>query len=145
MFRTLISLALFSLIIVGCATKRVSSVDPDARARIGYAATAHYPGNPQAATTSVMAAAIDHPRDEQIEIINLSDNAIPSPTIWVNGAYLRQLTTLPPRGDVIIAYDGLLQGGNTASDFKRAQQPVTKVELQTGGALYTVLGPAVKH
>ena len=46
---------------------------------------------------------------------------------------------------IAFRYGGLLQAGNTASDFAHAAQPVTKVELQTGSALYTVLGPAVKH
>jgi hypothetical protein len=130
---------------IGCAAKKVSSVDPDARARIGYAATTTYPANPRQATTAVLAAAIDYPREKSIEILNLSDNAIATPTLWVNGNYLRQLATIPPRGAIAVRYAGLLQSGYTAMDFERANQPVTKVELHTTGGLYQVLGPAVKR
>ena len=145
MSRAIVTLTVVSLIACGCNTTRVSHVDPDARARIGYAATAQYPANPKAATASVLAAAVDHPRDKQIEVLNLSDNAVTTPTVWVNGAYLRQLATLPPRGAVSIRYSELLQAGQTANDFERAAQTVTKVELQSGGSLYSVLGPAVKR
>jgi hypothetical protein len=130
---------------VGCSTGEVYRVDPDARARIGYAATKSYPGNAKAATQRVMTAALAQPRDNQLRILNLSDNAITTPTVWVNGAYLRQIPTLAPRGSQTVPYETLLQAGNTANDFERANQSVVKVELETGEGLFTVLGPSIEQ
>ena len=135
---------LVCLTLIGCAVKRVSQVDPTARDAIAYAATARYPGNPQWRTDKVQAAAVVDTDAEQVQVFNLSDNAIASPTVWVNGTFLRRVPTIAPRGSVTIGYGALLQAGDPAMDFKRARQPVTKVELQTADGLYTVQGPSRK-
>ena len=130
------------VVVAGCATKRVSGVDPEARQQIGYAATATYPGNPYQRPDKVNAsAAVDH-EDEEIQIYNLSDNAIVSPKVWVNGAYVRQLPTIGPRAAATVEYRGLLQAGEPSMDFKRAGQAVSKVEIQTADGLFTVQGPS---
>jgi len=87
---------------------------------------------------------VDDRENDEIQILNLSDNAIPDPTIWVNGTYVRRVPTIAPRGSSTIGYSGLLQAGQTAMDFKRANQPVTKVELQTADGLFQVQGPSRK-
>jgi len=140
-----VCLAIGCLIWAGCEAQRVSNVDPNARAAIGYAATAHYPGNAMNSTANVLVGALDRPGEKRIELLNLSDNAVPDAKVWVNGAYVRQIGTLPPRGTTSVDYSGMLQAGQTAMDFARAEQAVTKVEIETGNVLYRVLGPAVKR
>jgi hypothetical protein len=130
--------------LTGCTTNRVAQVDPEARAAIGEAATASYTGQPQR-SDRLQVAAVDHPNSKEIELINLTPNAVPSPSVWVNGAYVRRLPTIPPQGTATVKYAGLLQAGQPANDFAIARQTVTKVELQTGEGLFTVLGPAIKR
>ena len=142
-------IAIASLVVLtcvfGCSTSKLSRVDPEARARIGYAATARYPGNAKLATDRVQVAVLADPDDNELKLLNLSDNAITTPTLWVNGAYVRQIPTLPPRGTHTVPYETLLQAGNTANDFDRANQAVVKAELETGEGLFTVLGPAIEQ
>ena len=130
--------------VAGCTTNRVAQVDPDARAAIGDAATASYSGQPQR-SEKVQVAVVDHPDSNQIELINLTPNAILSPTVWVNGAYVRRLPTLAPQGTATVKYAGLLQAGQPANDFASSKQPLVKVEIQTSEGLFTVLGPAIKR
>lgn len=140
-----VAVAIGSFLLVGCATKRVANVDPDARAAIGFAATARYPGNAMNSTANVLLAALDYPNQHKLDVLNLSDSAVPDPSLWINGAYVRKLPTIPPRGTVTINYSGVLQAGQTANDFERAGQTVTQVEIQANNGLYRVLGPAVRR
>ena len=82
---------------------------------------------------------------KELEIINFSPNAIPSATVWVNGAYVRRIGTISPYGSARINYANLLVAGQPSVDFSATQQPVTKVELETPDGFYPVLGPAVKR
>jgi hypothetical protein len=142
MTRGPVVITLFALLVTGCAVNRVAQVDPNTRETIGYAATAHYPGNPQWRPDKVQAAAVDDHKNEQLQVLNLSDNAIPTPTIWVNGQFVRRVETIGPRGSTTISYPGLLAAGNTAMDFHRAGQRVSKVEIQTADGLFQCQGPS---
>ena len=130
------------VVVAGCAASKVSSVEPETRENIGYAATARYPGYPQNRPDKVQASAAVDQEDSKIEIYNLSDNAIPNPIIWVNGTYVRRLPTIGPRSSATVLYGGLLQAGQTQMDFKRSGQQVSKVEIQTADGLFTVQGPS---
>jgi hypothetical protein len=134
----------FLTAISGCTTGRIDRVGGDTRAAIGVAATAQHPGNAQPATQQVLTAAVDHRNIRQLEILNLSDNAVANPTLWVNGTYVREIPTLAPRGTHTVRYDGLLQAGQPENDFREANQSVTRVEIQTNGNLHNVLGPVRK-
>jgi hypothetical protein len=149
MFRRSLALAAAALglafVTVGCTADRPSQVEPDTRAAIGYAATAHYPSTPAQRSDQVLAAAVNYPSTKQIEILNLTQNAIPTPSVWVNGVYVRRIETIPPQGSVTLRYANLLQAGQAQNDFSMMQQPVTKVEMETSSGFYQVLGPAVKR
>ena len=142
MIRGIVVTLFIASFITGCAVKRVAQVDPNTREAIGYAATAHYPGNPQWRPDKVQAAAVDDHKNEELQILNLSDNAIPTPTIWVNGQFVRRVQTIGPRGSTTISYPGLLAAGNTAMDFQRAGQRVSKVEIETADGLFQCQGPS---
>lgn len=149
------------IIAAGCAAQRPSQVDPQARAAIGEAATARYPGNGASQTTATpaaaaatpaataastaTAAAVDYPKSKELEILNLTDSAITDARVWVNGAYVRRVGTIPPRGSVLIRYGNLLRAGQAAEDFTMVRQSVAKVELETAQGLLPVAGPAVKR
>ena len=128
----------------GCSTDRVSQVGQEPRAAISDAALASYPQAPAASSDRVQAAAVDHPDLKEVEIFNLADQSIPAARVWVNGNFLAQINSIPPRGSVIVKYSNLLEAGRAVNDLKQLQQPVRKVELQTREGLFKVQGPAMK-
>jgi hypothetical protein len=127
----------------GCETQQVARVGNEPREQIAYAATAKYPAD-QTARTGLQVAAVDNVDDKKLTLMNLSDNAIPPSTVWINGAYLHQVPTIAPRGMVDISYSQLLMAGPTPQDMKQSGQSVRKVELQTHDGFYTVQGPSKK-
>lgn len=129
---------------VGCETQNPSNVAPQARHDITFAATAHYPGNAINAPDRVQATAVVNDKMDRLEIYNPSDRAIPPATLWVNGLFVHQLATIPPKGMAAVDKDELLQAGPSAMSLTDSKQAITKVELQTSDGLYTVQGPAMK-
>ena len=132
--------------VVGCATQDVGHVGAEPRTQIAYAATAKYPGTTSPAQTSdrVQMAAVDDVEDHKLTLMNLSDNTIPPSTAWINGAYVYQLPSIPPRGMAEMNYSEILMAGPNPGDLKQTGQAVRKVELQTKDGLYTVQGPSKK-
>src|SRR5688572_32090780 len=82
----------------GCETQEIARVGAEPREQIAYAATARYPAETARTPDRFKAAAVDNIDDKKLTIMNLSDNAIPPSTAWINGAYVYQLPTIPPRG-----------------------------------------------
>ena len=132
--------------VVGCTTQEVGRVGTEPRTQIAYAATAKYPGTTSPAQTSdrVQLAAVDDVEEHKVTLMNLSDNTIPPSTAWINGAYVYQLPTIPPRGMADMNYADILMAGPNPGDLKHTGQSVRKVELQTHEGLYTVQGPSKK-
>ena len=145
-FLARLALIVVSLVLIsGCVANKPSQVDPQARAAIGEAATANYPTRMGPAGTAAPAAAVDYPRQKELEIYNLGDSDIVDARIWVNGAYVRRVGTIPPRGSVMVLHANLLKAGQASEDFTMVRQPVTKVEIETPQGLYPVSGPAIKQ
>src|SRR5687768_13919783 len=74
----------------GCETQQIARVGDAPREQIAHAATARYPADrtPQA---GLQVAAVDDVDGKKLTLLNLTDNAIPPSTVWVNGAYLHQV------------------------------------------------------
>ena len=111
------------------------------------------PGNADRTSPAVSATAdaspyrlavVDRRGDKQIEILNLSDTAVPASTLWVNGLFVHRLQAIPPRGTVKVKYSNLLESGRPTGDLKQLDQNARKVELQIGDRLHRVEGPAIK-
>jgi len=136
----------FGISIVGCTTQEVGRVGSEPRTQIAYAATAKYPGTKSPAQTSdrIQVAAVDDVENHKLSLMNLNDNTIPPSTAWINGAYVYQLPTIPPRGMAEMSYADILMAGPNPGDLKKTGQSVQKVELQTHEGLYTVQGPSKK-
>lgn len=122
----------------GCGNRAVET-----RQQATAAALATYPGNPQQ-SDEIQLAAIDHAKDKEVEILNLTDRSIQSPTIWVNGNFLNRTKTIPPRGQVSVKYSQLIEQGGGVRDLDMVNVPVKTVEVQTAQGLFTVLGPSRK-
>ena len=133
-----LSIVVLSLVLVGGCAKQRQDVRRDAT----VAALAKYPGNPQR-SEQVLVAAVDY-RGKRIELLNLGDNPIPSPTVWVNKTYVHKAPTIPNRGAIAIDYASLIQQGEGVQDLSTAKQAVTTVELETAEGLFPAMGPARK-
>ncbi len=134
----------FAVTVVGCTTQEVGRVGSEPREQIRYAATARYPSAPAQTSDRMQLAAVDDVENDKVTLMNLSDNAIPPSTAWINGAYVYQLPSIPPRGIAEMKYSEILMAGPNAGDLKSAGQGVRKVELQTHEGLFTVQGPSKK-
>jgi hypothetical protein len=132
------------LLVVGCTTQEVANVGAEPREQIRYAATAKYPSNPAQTSDRIQMAAVDDVENDKVTLMNLSDNAIPPSTAWINGAYVYQLPAIPPRGMAEMKYAELLMAGPNGGTLESAGQAVRKVELQTHEGLFTVQGPSKK-
>ena len=130
------------LLHAGCTTQEVGRVGEEPREAIRYAATARYPAEPAQTSDRIQMAAIDDVENNKVTLMNLSDNAIPPSTAWINGAYVYQLPSIPPRGMADMKYSEILMAGPNAGDLKSAGQGVRKVEIQTHEGLFTVQGPS---
>src|SRR5688500_14430601 len=126
----------------GCTTQEVGRVGREPREQIRYAATAKYPSSPAETSDRIQMAAIDDVANDRVTLMNLSDNAIPPSTAWINGSYVYQLPSIPPRGMADMKYSEILLAGPNGGDLKSAGQSVRKVELQTHEGLFTVQGPS---
>lgn len=120
----------------GCGNKAV-----EARRQATAAALASYPGNAQQ-SDEVRLAAVDRTKDKKVEILNLADRSVQSPTVWVNQTFLAKTESIPPRGQVTVRYSDLIEQGTGVRDLDMANVPVKTVEVQTAEGLFTVMGPS---
>lgn len=133
------------LMSAGCETQEIGRVGTSPREQIAYAATATYPSETAEPSDRLNVAAIDDASGRKLTIMNLSDNTIPPSTAWVNGGFVYQLPTIPPRGMHEINYGELLMAGPNPGDLRQTGQSVRKVELQTQDGLFAVQGPSKKR
>jgi hypothetical protein len=134
----LLSVATILCLVAGCAQQR-----QEARRDATVAALAKYPGSPQK-SDRVQVAAVDYRGDKRIELLNVGDAPIESPTVWVNKTFVNKAPTIPTRGSVVVKYVDLIQQGQGVQDLATMNQPVTTVEIQTADGLYSAMGPARK-
>jgi hypothetical protein len=135
--------ALCVAVVAGCSTNEITRVGEAPRAEIAYAATASYPGEPRT-SDSIQLTAVDDPEEKELVIYNVTDNAIGPSTVWVNGAFLKRIEGIAPRGSVRIKHGELLQAGTGTADLRSLEQTARKVEIQTRDGLFSVQGPSRK-
>jgi hypothetical protein len=135
---SLLSVAAALSLAAGCAQHR-----EEVRRDATVAALAKYPGTVQK-SDRVQVAAVDYRGDKRIELLNVGDSPVESPTVWVNKTYVNKAPTIPTRGSIVIRYVDLIQQGQGVQDLATTNQPVTSIEIQTGDGLYSAMGPARK-
>jgi hypothetical protein len=141
--RIIIAVAAGGLSVAGCSTNEVSRVGETPRAEIAYAATASYPGDPRT-SEDINLTAVDDPDARELVLYNVTDNAIGPATVWVNGAFIKRIDGIAPRGSIRIKHGELLQTGPGTTDLRALDQAARKVEIQTKDGLFTVQGPSRK-
>jgi hypothetical protein len=129
----------------GCHTQDVGQVGERPREAITYAARAKYPGNAQDSPRVRAVAIVDADgkllEGKTIDVYNLGNESIPATAIWVNGAFVKQIGPISPKGHVTVKCVELLEAGPSAKSMTELERTVQKVELQTPDGLYNVQGP----
>jgi hypothetical protein len=131
-----LAMALFA----GCAAENVGQVGDRPREAITFAARAKYPGAAQTSDRYKLGAVVD-PERKVLDIYNFSSQSIPATAVWVNGAFVRQVSTIAPKGHVTVRYVDLLESGPGTRSFSDLATPMQKVEVQTNDGNYAALGP----
>ena len=127
--------------LAGCHTQDIGQVGERPHEAITYAARAKYPGNSAQHSERVHAVAINNPDGKTLDVYNLGMESIPATAIWVNGAFVKQISSISPKGNVTVKYVELLEAGPSAKSMSELERTVQKVELQTTDGLYYVEGP----
>jgi hypothetical protein len=131
-----LAMALFA----GCAAQDLGQVGDRPREAITYAARAKYPGAAQESDRYKSVAIVD-PGKKVLEVYNLSNQTIPATALWVNSAFVRQISPIAPKGHVTVRYVELLEAGPGTRSFSDLTTPVQKVEIQTSDGNYAAQGP----
>ena len=110
----------------------------DERPRLAaFAASSRYPDT-QPSDELRLTALIDREADT-VQVINPTDRALRDVNVWVNGSFVNHVDAIPAHGSVTLHrarfYDA---GGNTLSSMNTS---AFRVELQSEGEFYKVLGP----
>ena len=133
---SVLALGLFA----GCAAQDVGLVGEQPREAITYAARAKYPGAAQD-SDRYKSVAIVNPDKEVLDVYNLGAQTIPATALWVNGAFVKQIAPIAPKGHITARFVEILESGPGARSFSQMETPVQKVELQTNDGNYAAQGP----
>jgi hypothetical protein len=132
--------ALFAGLLAGCHTQDIRQVGERPREEITDAALAKYPGSAHESDRA-RAVTIADPDRKQMDIYNLGNQPITATAVWVNGEFVKRISTISPKSHVTIPYVELLQAGPSAKSLSELDRTVQKVELQTNDGTYIVQGP----
>src|SRR3954453_15702155 len=83
----------------GCKTESIAQVGTQPREAITYAARAKYPGNAQMSDRARAVANTDADA-RQLDVYNIGDQPIAATALWVNGTFVKQIGSIPPRAHV---------------------------------------------
>jgi hypothetical protein len=139
---------MLGLAVAGCLTAGMvgcASNEMETRREIASAALSNYPGGVAKQSDQFQLAAVDNRGSGELDILNLTDNAVPPAKLWVNGRYVSTLAGIQARGSVKVKYGDLLESGRGMLDLAKDPKPgVAKAELQIGNELYAIQGPTIK-
>ncbi|HEV8379565.1 MAG TPA: hypothetical protein VGP99_11995 [Tepidisphaeraceae bacterium] len=145
MFRAA-AIALAGLVLVGCSTSaRVDNPfkgdDSQKTQLAAFAAQSQYP-NKQASDDLRAAALVDR-KEGTIKIINTTQQALTDAKLWVNGAYVTHVDTIPARGMVTIKRENLYDRNGIS--LAKANGSINKVQLEMADKFYNLEGPAFEQ
>ena len=141
-----VAIALAGFILVGCSTSaRVDNPfkgdDTQKTQLAAFAAQSQYP-NKQASDDLRAAALIDR-KEGTIKIINSTSQALTDSKLWVNGAFVTHVDTIPARGMLTIKRENLYDRNGIS--LAKANAGITKVQLEQGDKFYNLEGPAFEQ
>jgi len=141
-----LSLALAALALAGCAdmfgsnnSARMATVAPTGAELAAYAAAHPYPTT-MPTNEHFRAAAIVDRANGTIKIYNFDTKPIADATVWVNRSFVQHLNGIAPNSSAVVLINQLYNGmGKSLSSLN---EPITIVQLEMNGTLYTLQGPA---
>jgi hypothetical protein len=145
MFRAAV-IALGAFILVGCSTSAsvenpFKGDDTQKTQLAAFAAQSQYP-NKQASDDLRATALIDR-KEGTVKIINSTSQAINDSKVWVNGAFVTHVDTIPARGLVTIKRENLYN--RDGIPLAKANAGITKVQLEAADKFYNLEGPAFEQ
>ncbi len=81
--------------------------------------------------------------DGSIKLINSTQQTINDTKLWVNGAFVTHVDTIPAKGVVTIKRENLYD--QKGISMVKANSGITKVQLEQGDKLYNLEGPAFEQ
>jgi len=145
MFRA-IAIALGAFILAGCSTSAsvqnpFKSDDTQKTQLAAFAAQAQYP-NKQPSDDLRVTALVDK-KDGTIKIINTTQQALTDSKLWVNGAFVTHIDTIPAKGTLTIKRENLYN--RDGIPLSKANVGINSAQLEMGGKLYNLEGPAFER
>ena len=128
-----------ALVLVSLAGCQMVTSDAKERARLAaYAGNITYPAGASVQTAQV-GALISHD-EKTLRVVNFSDKDMTNMDVWINRVYVRHVDSLAARSSVDLDLSRFYS--KDGSYFGQNEQPkVELVQLESGGALYALLGP----
>lgn len=102
-----------------------------------YAASTPYPSTQ--ATPATHLGAIVNRDDKTLRILNFSDQQVKDGRVWINGAFVHRIQSVPPHSSVTLRLDQFYN--NTGRSMKDMSITPENVQLQADGNLYSLQGP----
>jgi hypothetical protein len=145
MFRA-VAIALAGFVLVGCSTSaRVDNPfkgdDTQKTQLAAFAAQSQYPS--KQASDDLRATALVDRKEGTIKIINSTSQAITDAKLWVNGAFVTHVDTIPARGLVTIKRENLYD--RNGIPLAKANAGISRVQLESGDKFYNLEGPAFEQ
>ena len=141
---------LAALAVAGCGSDvfgpgdqaRMTAQAPTNAELAAYAGSHKYPAT-QPARDNLKAAAIVDSGRGVIKIYNFSNQPIQDADIWVNNSFVQHVRGIAPASaPVTIRFSDLYN--SLGQRFSAQNEHVNNVQIETGGNLYSVMGPAAE-
>ena len=140
------AIALAGFILVGCSTSAsvenpFKGDDTEKTQLAAFAAQSQYPN--KQASDDLRATALINRKDGTIKIINSTNQALTDARLWVNGAFVTHVDTIPARGMLTIKRENLYDSHGIS--LAKSNAGITKVQLEAGDKFYNLEGPVFEQ
>jgi hypothetical protein len=145
MFRA-VAIALVGFVLVGCSTSAsvenpFKGDDTQKTQLAAFAAQNQYPNKQP--SDDLRVAALINKDSGNIKVINTTGQAITDAKLWVNGAFVTHIDTIPSKGVVTIKRENLYN--RDGIPFSKANIGINKLQLEAADRLYNLEGPAFEQ
>ncbi len=142
MYTKSLAVAVVAIALAGC-TSNVQTNNPgpsDDAHLAAFAANTNYPTTqPQIDQSKLTVGALIPPNSDSIQIVNYSDQAVNPSNVWINGAYVQHVETIPPHGVIALKKsDFYSKSGDVLTS---SGVTINQVQIEVDGQLYNALGP----
>ena len=145
MFRA-VAIALAGVILAGCSTSTqvknpFKSDDTQKTQLAAFAAQSQYPTKQP--SDDLRATALINKGDGTIKIINTTNQALTDAKLWVNGAFVTHVDTVPAKALLTIKRENLYNRDGIS--LAKANIGIKNAQLEMGDKLYNLEGPAFEQ